>query len=92
MRLFSASIDAGGPFGRSAEDLAVVLMMRFKRPIPMTLSAPGVRWSRLPRNCPSGLDGLWIAVAGGYFQTQGTLRRSARSNARGVRARNLETR
>jgi Asp-tRNA(Asn)/Glu-tRNA(Gln) amidotransferase A subunit family amidase len=70
MRLFSASLDAGGPFGRSAEDLAAAYDA-LQGPDPEDpVCAPRAVEPALPE-LSKGLDGLRIAVAGGYFQSQG---------------------
>ena len=53
MRLFSASLDAGGPFGRSAEDLALAYDA-LQGPDPEDPSAPAAPSSRRCRNCPRG--------------------------------------
>src|SRR5262249_9734930 len=70
MRLFAASIDAGGPFARSVEDLAIAydaLQGPDREDPACAARAPEPTLSELPR----GLDGIRIAVAGGYFESQG---------------------
>jgi amidase/aspartyl-tRNA(Asn)/glutamyl-tRNA(Gln) amidotransferase subunit A len=70
MRLFAASIDAGGPFARSVEDLAIVydaLQGPDREDPACTARPPEPTLTELPR----GLDGIRIAVAGGYFESQG---------------------
>jgi AtzE family amidohydrolase len=70
MRLFAASLDVGGPFARSVEDLAIaydalqgvdpddpVCILRPPEPVTPTLR--------------QGLGGIRIAVATGYFSSQG---------------------
>jgi AtzE family amidohydrolase len=70
MRLFSASLDAGGPFGRSAEDLAAAYdALQGPDPEDPVCARRAVE-PALPE-LSKGLDGLRIAVAGGYFQSQG---------------------
>ncbi len=70
MRLFSASIDAGGPFGRSAEDLAVA-HDALQGPDPEDPVCAGRALEPTLPELSKGLDGLRIAVVGGYFQSQG---------------------
>ena len=70
MRLFSASIDAGGPFGRSAEDLAVAYDA-LQGPDPEDPVCAGRALEPTLPELSKGLDGLRIAVVGGYFQSQG---------------------
>jgi AtzE family amidohydrolase len=70
MRLFASSLDAGGPLARSAEDLALAYdalqgpdpedPARASRPPEPTLPTLG-----------RGVDGLRIAVADGYYASQG---------------------
>jgi AtzE family amidohydrolase len=70
MRLFSASLDVGGPLARTAEDLALVYdALQGPDPEDPTCVGRGVE-PALPE-LPQGLEGLRIAVAGGYFQSQG---------------------
>jgi AtzE family amidohydrolase len=70
MRLFAASIDTGGPFARSVEDLALAYdalqgadpddpACTARAPQPVT---PGLR---------QGIGGIRIAVAAGHFASQG---------------------
>ena len=70
MRLFSASLDAAGPFGRSAEDLALAYDALQGRDPDDPVCAGRAIEPTLPE-LSKGLDGLRIAVAGGYFQSHG---------------------
>jgi len=70
MRLFAASLDVGGPFARTAEDLALAYDA-LQGPDP---SDPACA-SRPPEptlpTLARGVEGLRIAVASGYYATQG---------------------
>jgi len=68
-RLFAASIDVGGPFARSVEDLAVAYdaLQGADPEDPACARAPEPTLAELPR----GLDGIRVAVAGGCFESQG---------------------
>jgi Asp-tRNA(Asn)/Glu-tRNA(Gln) amidotransferase A subunit family amidase len=71
LRLFAASIDVGGPFGRSVEDLAIAYdaLQGPNRDDPACAARdPEPTLPELRR----GLDGIRLAVAGGYFESQGT--------------------
>jgi AtzE family amidohydrolase len=71
LRLFAASIDVGGPFGRSVEDLAIAYdaLQGPDRDDPACAARdPEPTLPELRR----GLDGIRLAVAGGYFESQGT--------------------
>ncbi|HXW21057.1 MAG TPA: AtzE family amidohydrolase [Roseiarcus sp.] len=70
MRLFSASIDVGGPFARSVVDLALVYdALQGPDPEdPACARRPNEPVSHL---LAQGLDGVRIAVAEGYFASQG---------------------
>jgi AtzE family amidohydrolase len=70
MRLFSASLDVGGPFARSAEDLALAYDA-LQGPDPDDPVCSGRALEATSLELPKGLEGLRIAVAGGYFQSQG---------------------
>ena len=70
MRLFSASLDVSGPFARTAEDLALVYDA-LQGPDPEDPTCAGRSVEPALPELPRGLDGLRIAVAGGYFQNQG---------------------
>jgi AtzE family amidohydrolase len=71
MRLFAASIDVGGPFARSVEDLSVAYD---------ALQGPDADDPACTRRAPKpvlpvlrqGLQGVRIAIADGYFASQGT--------------------
>ena len=68
MRLFAASLDVGGPFARSAEDLAIAYdALQGLRPGGSGLQPPGPP-SRSCQARQQALDGLRIAVAGGLFR------------------------
>ena len=71
MRLFAASLDVGGPFARSTEDLALAYDA-LQGPDPedpaCAASAAGADARRALRR---GVDGMRIAVADGYFASQG---------------------
>jgi amidase/aspartyl-tRNA(Asn)/glutamyl-tRNA(Gln) amidotransferase subunit A len=71
MRLFAASLDVGGPFGRSAEDLAIAYdaLQGSDADDPACAARPPEPIMPALRR---GLDGIRVAVAGGYFESQGT--------------------
>jgi len=70
MRLFAASLDVGGPFGRSVEDLALAYdALQGPDPDDPACSRRGAA-PVLPE-LRRGLDGVRLAVAGGYFDSQG---------------------
>jgi AtzE family amidohydrolase len=70
MRLFCSSLDVSGPFAASARDLAFAYDV-LQGPDPgdpvCARRAPAMTVPELSK----GLDGLRIALAGGYFQAQG---------------------
>jgi AtzE family amidohydrolase len=71
MRLFAASIDVGGPFARSVEDLSVAydaLQGPDADDPACTTRAPEPVLPMLRQ----GLQGIRIAIADGYFASQGT--------------------
>jgi 1-carboxybiuret hydrolase len=70
MRLFAGSLDVGGPFARSAEDLAIAYdaLRGHDHEDPTCVARPAE--PVLPR-LQQGVQGLRIAVAGGYFASQG---------------------
>jgi len=70
MRLFAASLDASGPFARNVEDLAIAydaLQGSDREDPAFAARTPEPTLAELPR----GLDGIRLAVAGGYFESQG---------------------
>jgi AtzE family amidohydrolase len=70
MRLFAASLDVGGPFARSAADLALAYdSLQGADPEDPVCARRGLEPTA--PELPKGLDGLRIAVADGYFQSQG---------------------
>jgi AtzE family amidohydrolase len=70
MRLFAASLDIGGPFTRSVEDLAVAYdaLQGADSEDPTCTSRP---LEPVVPTLRRGLDGIRIAVAGDYFASQG---------------------
>jgi len=70
MRLFAASLDHGGPFARSAEDLAIAYdALHGPDPDdPACAARPPEPVLPVLRH---GLDGIRLAVAGGHFASQG---------------------
>ena len=70
MRLFAASLDVGGPFARSAEDLAIAYDALQGQDPEDPASAARASEPVLPA-LAKGADGLRIAVAAGYYMSQG---------------------
>jgi AtzE family amidohydrolase len=70
MRLFAASLDVGGPFARSVEDLAIAYdTLQGRDPTdPACVARQSEPVSPLLKR---GLDDILVAVAGGYFASQG---------------------
>jgi len=70
MRLFAASLDVGGPFGRSVDDVALAYDS-LQGPDP---EDPGCA-NRVPQpvlpELRRGIDGVRIAIAAGHFASQG---------------------
>ena len=65
--LFVASIDHLGPFARSCADLAAAYdALQYPDPDDPACSAPGIQPTL--RQLASGIKGMRIAVAGGYFE------------------------
>ncbi|MGO8835019.1 MAG: AtzE family amidohydrolase [Roseiarcus sp.] len=71
MRLFAASLDVGGPFARSAEDLALAYDSLQGRDPEDPVSAARPPEPASP-TLEHGAEGLRIAIADGYFSSQGT--------------------
>ena len=70
MRLFAASIDVGGPFARSVEDLAIAYDA-LQGPDPDDPSCTTRKPESVLPVLRQGLNGIRVAVAGGYFASQG---------------------
>jgi 1-carboxybiuret hydrolase len=70
LRLFAASLDQGGPFACSAEDLAIAYDALQGPDREDPACAPRAPEPVLPL-LPQGLDGIRMAVAEGHFANQG---------------------
>ncbi len=84
---FVASFDHLGPFARSGRATSRSPMTRCRAPMPRTRPASTGRSSRSSALLERGIDGLRIAVAGGYFQ-QGPVpggQRGGRARRQGAR-------
>ena len=71
MRLFAPSLDVGGPFGRSVEDLALAYDV-LQGPDPEDPTCSGRAVEPVMPVLDRGHDGIRIAVAIGHFASQGT--------------------
>ena len=71
MRLFAASLDVGGPFARSAEDLALAYDA-LQGHDPSDAASAARPSEPVSPALNRGVDGIRIAVASGYFASQGT--------------------
>jgi amidase/aspartyl-tRNA(Asn)/glutamyl-tRNA(Gln) amidotransferase subunit A len=70
MHLFAASIDVGGPFARSVEDLAIAFDA-LQGPDPDDPACAARPPAPVLPTLRQGLKGIRIAVAGGFFASQG---------------------
>jgi amidase/aspartyl-tRNA(Asn)/glutamyl-tRNA(Gln) amidotransferase subunit A len=70
LRLFAASLDHAGAFTRSAEDLALAYDT-LQGPDPDDPACAGRPPEPVLPELSRGLDGIRLAVAGGYFTSQG---------------------
>ncbi len=70
MRLFASSLDVGGPFARSTEDLALAYDA-LQGPDPEDPACASRPLQPTLSSLARGVDGLRIAVAEGYYASQG---------------------
>jgi AtzE family amidohydrolase len=69
MRLFASSLDVGGPFGRSAADVATVYDV-LQGPDPEDPTCCGRPCEPVLPHLGKGTDGIRLGIAEGYFASQ----------------------